>query len=100
MDHFDNLCARICVSFADEKKKGPTKKLHYYGLLFADKKLYHLIACTNSKHKSHSESDYGILVKRRCGCICIYMYLCFRFLIKIAYLLEQKTKILTCLLYC
>jgi hypothetical protein len=34
MDHFDNLCARICVSFADEKKKGPTKKLHYYGLLF------------------------------------------------------------------
>ena len=67
MDHFDNLCARICVSFADEKKKGPTKKLHYYGLLFADKKLYLLIACTNSKHKSHSESDYGILVKRRCG---------------------------------
>jgi hypothetical protein len=28
MDHFDKLCARICVSFADEQKKGPTKKLH------------------------------------------------------------------------
>jgi hypothetical protein len=34
MDHFDKFCARICVLFADKKKEGPTKKLHYLGLLF------------------------------------------------------------------
>ena len=72
MDHLDKLCARICVSFADEQRKGPTKKLHYSGLLFDTenmliKKLYLLIACKNSKPKSHSESDYCILVKGRCG---------------------------------
>ena len=53
------------------KKEGPTKKLHYLGLLFDTenmliKKLYLLIACKNSKPKSHSESDYSILVKRTC----------------------------------
>ena len=31
------------------------------------KKLYLLIAYKNSKPKSHSESDYCILVKGRCG---------------------------------
>ena len=31
------------------------------------KKLYLLIAYKNSKPKSHSESDYSILVKGRCG---------------------------------
>jgi hypothetical protein len=34
---------------------------------YPDNKLYLLIAFKNSKPKSHSESDYCILVKRTCG---------------------------------
>jgi hypothetical protein len=33
---------------------------------YPDKKTYLLIANKNSKPKSHSESDYSILVKRTC----------------------------------
>ena len=29
MDPFHKLCARICVSFADEKKRRTDKTLHY-----------------------------------------------------------------------
>ena len=53
------------------KKEGPTKKLHYLGLLFDTENMLikniSLIACKNSKPKSHLESDHSILVKRTCG---------------------------------
>jgi hypothetical protein len=43
MDHFDKFCARICVSFADKKKRRTDKKVKLFGAIawyrkYADKK--------------------------------------------------------------
>ena len=65
------MCSHLCLVCWWEKKRTDKKVTLLRAIVwyrkYADKKLFLLIACQNLKSKSHSESDYSILVKRRYG---------------------------------